>query len=269
MSTGNGGAEGRLPVLPAVIGHRGAALSAPENTLAGMRMAQTLGARWVEFDVHLSGDGRCILMHDDTVNRTTDGKGMASRTAFDTLRRYDAGRWFGEQFAGERIPAFEEVIDLLGELGLGANVEIKPAPGQAAATARAAVELLQRRWPAHLPPPLISSFEPESLAVAQQVAPDIARGHLFGRLPADWRAQAERLGCVTIHCDQRHLRRPAAEAIIAAGYPLLAYTVNQPERATELISWGLAAVFSDCPDRILAALDAAKKRSPSGIGIHT
>lgn len=258
-----------LPSLPAVIGHRGAAASAPENTLAAMRMAKTLGASWVEFDVHLSGDGRCILLHDDTVDRTTDGTGTASTQPFAALRRYDAGAWFGAAFAGERIPAFEEVIELLGELGLGANVEIKPAPGQAAATARAALEMLQHRWPASLPPPLVSSFEPAALAMAQEVAPEIARGHLFGRLPPDWRERAERLGCATIHCNQRHLGRQEARAVIDAGYQLLAYTVNDPAQACEILGWGLAAVFTDCPDRIIAALENEKLRSPSGVAIHT
>ena len=105
--------------------------------------------------------------------------------------------------------------------------------------------------------------------MAQEVAPEITRGYLFGRLPADWRARAERLGCSTIHCDQRHLRRETARAVIDAGYPLLAYTVNDPARACEVIGWGLAAVFTDCPDRILVALENATKRSPSDVGIHT
>jgi glycerophosphoryl diester phosphodiesterase len=245
------------PALPSVIGHRGAASSAPENTLASLRKAREFGARWVEFDVRLSGDGRCIVLHDDTVDRTSDGSGAASRLTLAALQRFDAGAWFAPEFAGERIPTFEAAIDLLAELGLGANVEIKPAKGEEVATARAAVEILRRRWPASLPPPLLSSFAPLALEAARDAAPEFARGHLFGRLPKNWQEQAERLGCVTVHCDQKHLTRSAARAVIEAGYPLLAYTVNDPARAREIIGWGAASVFTDCPDRIIAGLAAA------------
>ena len=254
MTAADAAARAAALNLPAVIGHRGAAAAAPENTLAGLRRGRTLGARWVEFDVQLSRDGRCILLHDDTIDRTTDGRGKAAALDFDALRQVDAGAWFAPEFKGERIPAFEEALELLGELGLGANVEIKPAAGLEDATAEATVALLRRRWPTHLPPPLVSSFAPASLAAAQTGAPEIRRGHLFGRLPADWRRRAEALGCVTIHCDHRHLRRTQADEVRAAGFPLLVYTVNDPARALELAGWGVDSVFTDCPDRIIAAL---------------
>ena len=243
------------PPLPPVIGHRGAALSAPENTLGAMRKAKALGARWVEFDVRLSGDGECIILHDDTIDRTTDGTGEAARLSLEALRRYDAGAWFSPEFAGERIPTLAEIVSLLGTLGLGANVEIKPAAGQERATARAAVELLRRRWPAELPAPLLSSFAPEALDAAREAAPEMARGYLFGRLPADWQARTEALACATVHCDGRDLTRPQVEAVRGAGYPLLVYTVNDAARARELMAWGASALFSDCPDRILAGLE--------------
>ena len=255
--------------LPAVIGHRGAAASAPENTLAGMRMAQQLGARWVEFDVRLSADGRCIVLHDDSINRTSDGKGMAALLSFAALRERDAGAWFGKSFAGERIPSFEEVIELLAALGLGANVEIKPAAGQEEETARVAVALLRQYWPRHLPAPLVSSFASAALAASLEAAPEIARGYLFDRLPADWRLRAESLGCTTIHCNQRHLDPGTASTVIEAGFPLLAYTVNAPMRARELLGWGLTSVFTDCPDRVIAVLVDGGKSSPTDTGIHT
>ena len=255
--------------LPPVIGHRGAAAAAPENTLAGIRMAHRLGARWVEFDVRLSADAQCIVLHDDTVDRTTDGSGTAALLPFAALRRYDAGAWFDKRFVGERIPSFTEVIELLAELGLGANVEIKPAAGHEAVTGRATVGMLERSWPRHLPPPLVSSFSPVALEAARDTAPAIARGYLFGRIPANWREEVERLDCVTVHCDERRLDRATARAVIDGGYPLLAYTVNRPERARELLGWGLKAVFSDCPDRIIAALSDGGKSSPNGPSIHT
>jgi glycerophosphoryl diester phosphodiesterase len=240
--------------LPPVIGHRGAAAAAPENTLAGFRLAAGLGAAWVEFDVRLAADGTCIVLHDDRVDRTTDGSGEAAQMTFAALRRLDAGAWFGAAFAGERIPSLSEAIALLANLGLGANIEIKPAAGAAAATARAAVAIVQREWPASLPPPLLSSFAPEALAAARTAAPGIARGLLVGSLSSDWRSRAEAVGAVAVHCDQRRLDRAQARRVIEAGYPLLAYTVNLPARARELLGWGLSAVFTDRPDAIIAGL---------------
>jgi glycerophosphoryl diester phosphodiesterase len=262
---GSAGARAASLGLPPVIGHRGAAAAAPENTLAGLRVAHDQGARWVEFDVRLAGDGTPILLHDDRVDRTSDGKGEAAGLSLEALRRFDFGAWFGAGFAGERIATFADTIAFLGELGMGANVEIKPAPGGEAATARATVTMLRRLWPGHLPAPLLSSFAPAALAAAKEAAPEITRGHLFGRLPGDWRAQAEALGCVTIHCDQRHLDRAQAQAVIAAGYPLLVYTVNDPRRARDILAWGASSVFSDAPDRILAGLAARDSSNPAGV----
>jgi glycerophosphoryl diester phosphodiesterase len=92
---------------------------------------------------------------------------MAALLSFAALRERDAGAWFGKSFAGERIPSFEEVIELLAALGLGANVEIKPAAGQEEETARVAVALLRQYWPRHLPAPLVSSFASAALAASR------------------------------------------------------------------------------------------------------
>lgn len=246
-----------LPPLPRLIGHRGAASLAPENTLAGFRKAAEAGVRWVEFDVRLAGDGRCILLHDDTLERTTSGRGRADLLGFEELRRLDAGAWFGPGFAGERIPSLEEAIELLAELGLGANVELKPGPGAEAATGKAVAEMLRARWPKSLPTPLVSSFKEAALAAFRDAAPEVPRGLLFSAVPADWRARAESLGCVTIHCNQNRLTRSQAREIIEAGFPILAYTVNDPARAEELWGWGVATMITDCPDRLLAVMPAA------------
>jgi glycerophosphoryl diester phosphodiesterase len=239
--------------LPRIIGHRGAAAHAPENTLAGFRQAHTLGVGWVEFDVRLTGDGRCIVLHDDTIDRTTDGTGAAADMTLEMLAAWDAGSWFGPGFAGETIPTFEETIDLLGELGLGANIEIKPHPGAEAETAEAVCRILQTSWPASLPVPLVSSFAYRALETAHRTAPELARGLLLGRVGQDWRSLAEGVGASTIHCDHTGLTENRAREIRAADYPLLAYTVNQAGRARELFGWGVSAIFSDAPDRIAAA----------------
>jgi glycerophosphoryl diester phosphodiesterase len=152
--------------LPRVIGHRGAATHAPENTLAGLRKAAELGAPWVEFDVRLTADKVAILHHDDTLKRTAGRNAAAATLDYAEIAELDAGAWFGNAFHGERVPTLSDSIALLGELGLGANIEIKPAPGHEAETARIALELVKKEWPSNLPAPLISSFKVESRAAS-------------------------------------------------------------------------------------------------------
>ncbi len=239
------------PMLPRIIGHRGACGYAPENTLASLRKAAQLGARWVEFDVRLTAEGRCVLLHDSTLDRTTDGEGTLADFTLDALAALDSGSWFAPEFAGETIPTLEEAIDLLGELGLGANVEIKADPGDERAVAQSVADILQAAWPGHLPPPLVSSFDMPVLAAVAEAAPEIALGMLCDTIAPDWLDQAQRVSAVTIHCDHVTISHDRVAEIRAAGYPLLCYTVNRPERARELIQWGVTGVFTDVPDRIL------------------
>ena len=252
-SSGISPESGIETVLPPVIGHRGAAACAPENTLAGLRKAKALGCRWVEFDVRLTADNQPVLLHDDRLERTTDGRGRVSALSLAAVRRYDAGTWFHSSFAGERVPTLEEALMLLAELGLGANVELKAARGKEAATGAAVADLLARTWPADPGHLLISSFLHGALAAARDRAPHIARGILFRRVPRHWRSVAAGLGCVTIHADQQRFRPAVLSEIRRAGYPLLAYTVNDPERAKTLFDCGVNSVFSDVPDRLHGA----------------
>ena len=126
--------------LPRVMGHRGAAGVAPENTLAGLRAAAAMGVSWIEFDVMLSGDGVPVLFHDDNLERITGRKVAMARTPFAELAKLDAGAWFGPGFSGEPIPSLEQALALAVELGLTPNIEIKPTPRRDAATAAAVVE---------------------------------------------------------------------------------------------------------------------------------
>jgi glycerophosphoryl diester phosphodiesterase len=238
-------------LLPKVVGHRGAAAHAPENTLAGFRAAKALGVSWVEFDVHLTADGRCVVIHDDTIDRTTDGQGEVGAMVLEELASFDAGAWFDPRFAGETVPTFEEVLDLLEDLSLGANIELKPSPGAEEATAVAAMELLQAAWPDRMPPPLVSSFDYRSLEVAREVAPGIARGLLLETVTDDWQDLAQGIEATTIHCGHARLSEARAKEIRRAGYPLFCYTVNHAGRAAELFGWGVSGVFTDAPDQIL------------------
>lgn len=248
------GRRARLDGLDPVIGHRGAAAHAPENTLASIRKAHALGCRWVEVDAKLTRDGVPVLMHDERLERTTNGRGEVAATPLAAIRALDAGSWKGREFAGERVPTLEAALALLVELGMEVNVEIKPCPGREAETARAVCDVIRRAWPAARPVPLLSSFAVESLAAARDAAPGLPRGLLVEAIPRGWRGLMQELACVSLNVSQRRNSVARIAATAAEGVPVLCYTVNDPAKARALLAAGVAAVFSDAPDAILAAI---------------
>ncbi|MSO85608.1 MAG: glycerophosphodiester phosphodiesterase [Rhodospirillales bacterium] len=239
------------PQVPRVIGHRGAAGHAPENTIASLKIAAALGAHWVEFDVKLASGGELILFHDNTLDRTTDGKGKVAETPLGQIKALDAGKWYQAGFAGERVPTLDEALVVLARFSLGANVEIKPCPGRERETGETAAQALKARWPGRLPAPLVSSFSVAALAAAANQAPEFPRALLFREPPENWRALAEEIGATAIHCNHQFLDRARVAALREAGYAVRAYTVNDVRAAVQLFSWGVASVFTDYPDRII------------------
>lgn len=257
----------RFPDLPRWIGHRGLAAFAPENTLAGIRMAAERGLRWIEIDAKLTSDGTLILMHDDRLDRTTNGKGTVATTSFDAIRRLDAGSWFNPKFAGERIPTLVEAIDLMMALDLGCNVEIKPCPGREMETAGAVADTLLRHWPASYGRLVVSSFEQAAMARFRDLAPDLPRGHLVWDRTATMVADAGELGCGSIHCAHQHLEESAARAVKRANFRLVVYTVNDPVQARRLIEWGIDTIISDTDGvagDTASPAGPAQGRSPTG-----
>jgi len=237
---------------PAVIGHRGACGHAPENTLASIAKAAELGTQWVEFDVMLSRDDKCVLFHDDKLLRTTGQKGLTAETSLAGLQRMDAGSWFSDDFAGEAIPTLSEAMDLLAKLGLGAVVEIKPSEGRDVETGRIVSGMVRDHWPVSVPQPIISSFSEAALEQAMKEAPHIPRAlNVFNGL-SDWKVKLRTLDCVALHCMHTDLSEKTVGKIITAGYDLRCFTVNEVARANTLFGWGVCSVFSDFPERIMA-----------------
>lgn len=227
---------------PRLIAHRCGGALAPENTLAGLRLAARLGCRGVEFDAMLSRDGVAVLFHDETLERTTDGRGEVAACSAAQLAALDAGARHHCAFSGERIPTLADALALCAELGLWANVEIKPSAGREAETGAAVAGLLATRWNGD---GVVSSFATVALTAARAVAPDLRYALLVERIPPDWRAQTAALGCTALHC------RADAEAIaevVAAGMTVACYTVDRHEAAERLFAAGAAAVFTDRPD---------------------
>jgi glycerophosphoryl diester phosphodiesterase len=230
---------------PKLVAHRGGGTLAPENTLAAFRLGQELGYAAHEFDVKLAKDGVAILLHDDTLERTTNGKGRAADFTWPELARLDAGAWHSEAFRGERIATFEEVARLLIPGGTLAHIEIKPTPGFERETGEHVARLATHLWKDAPVPPLFSSFSFEALMAARQAAPRIPRGWLTGRIePEDWE-RMKALDAVSVHTNHKKLDAASVTRAHDGGYRILAYTVNDAELAESLFRAGLDGLFTD------------------------
>ncbi|MDY0012659.1 MAG: glycerophosphodiester phosphodiesterase [Rhodocyclaceae bacterium] len=236
---------------PRVWAHRCGGALAPENTLAGLRAAVALGCPGVEFDVMLSRDGVPVLIHDETLERTTNGRGEVARIPAAELARLDAGRWFNPRFAGEPVPSLMEAIAVCRVAGVFMNVEIKPGAGREWVTGQVVARLLQRAGvgPDGL---VLSSFSPIALAAAREAAPGLPRGLLLGGVSVDGLQACQTLGCQALHCDTRLLQEDQVREIKAAGLRVAVYTENEPAVTLARLAWGVDAVITDQPARLLA-----------------
>ena len=230
---------------PRVIAHRGGGRLAPENTLAALRCGVAQGYRAVEVDVKLSLDEHPYLLHDDTLERTTSGQGVAREWSWTALQGLDVGSWFDAAFCGEPLADLAQLIQYCQAQHLFANIEIKPCSGREVLTGMRIAQAVLQRWPEAPQSVLFSSFSPEALVAAQQQAPMIPRGILFTDLPHDWLDIARELECVAVHTDHAVLSLARVKAMRAAGFRVLAYTVNDVKRAQTLWFWGVDAVFTD------------------------
>ncbi|HUQ27085.1 MAG TPA: glycerophosphodiester phosphodiesterase [Usitatibacter sp.] len=230
---------------PKLFAHRGGGSLAPENTLAAVKLGQSLGYRAHEFDVKLSKDGVAMLLHDATLDRTTTGRGRACDFTWEELRELDAGGWHSEPFRGEKLASFEAVARALIGRGDMANVEIKPTPGFERETGAAVSAEAARLWSGAEVPPLLSSFQYESLAAAKESAPHLPRGWLIDKFTdADW-ARLEALGAVSLHTDHKTFDVRNIGPLHARGYRVLLYTVNDVATAQRLLDAGVDGLFTD------------------------
>ena len=239
---------------PKTIAHRGAGKLAPENTLAAIRHGASFGYRAAEIDVKLSGDGTLLLMHDDTTNRCSDGRGRVAAKTWHQLALLDAGSWHSKEFAGEPIPTYWRVAKYCIANGIQLNTEIKPCIGReretGAAVALETQVLFGAPEHAHLKP-LLSSFATEALIAARDAAPEFDRAHLFDNpLPADWLARCKAVGAIALDAHWRTLSPSIVAEAHANGLRVACYTCNDAAEAETLWGWGVDTVITDAVDRI-------------------
>jgi glycerophosphoryl diester phosphodiesterase len=234
--------------VPFHIAHRGGAHVAPENTLAAAEACAERGYRAIEVDVGCNADGDVYLLHDARLERTTNGSGRLIDTPSSVLATLDAGSWFDARFAGTKVPTLAQALDAWERLNLIGCIELKANQGQdpVGLATKVATAVAERGAP-HV----LISFQDEALMAARAVAPGVPRALLLGDpWPDTWRERAQAVGAVAIDIDQRLATPERVAAMHAAGFAVVTWTVNEPERARELAAMGVDGITTDAIDRI-------------------
>jgi glycerophosphoryl diester phosphodiesterase len=237
---------------PKLAAHRGAGKLAPENTLAAFRLGYQHGYRMAEFDVKLSADGIAFLLHDATLDRTTNARGRADALTWRELSQLDAGSWHSPWYAGEPLPALATVARWSRANGVAVNIEIKPTPGRERETGAAVAVDAKALWSGEPVPPLLSSFSEAALEAARDAAPELPRAFLTEALPDDWRERLMKLGCIAVDIKHTLLTKARVDEFHDAGMRIATWTANEPAKVADLLAWGVDTLITDAVDVIPA-----------------
>ncbi|MDB4837242.1 glycerophosphoryl diester phosphodiesterase [Marinomonas sp.] len=231
-----------------VIGHRGAALLAPENTLASIRAAAEAGATWVEIDVALIAEGGLVIFHDDTLERCTNGSGLTRKIHPDEMVALDAGASFSNDFFGEKVPTLLEALECIQSLGLGLNLEIKHDAPDVENIVPAVMMMLRDYWRDN-DGLIISSFNYAALQLCYDIDGSRHYAMLYDDIPDNWQEQLEAIQAYSLHCLYSQLTRSQAQQVKAAGYKLICFTANDPKVVESHWEWGMDAIVTDDPSQ--------------------
>ena len=204
----------------------------------------------------LSADDVPFLLHDSTLDRTTPAQGIAGERDWQALSQLDAGRWHSRAFAGEPIPTLDAIAAFCLANGHALNIEIKPTEGTDAHTGEVVARAAARLWAGVAVPPLLSSFEPAALAAAMAAEPQLPRALLLDTLRDGWFDEARALGCVAVVTNHRVMNTTVVAQLHGAGMRALVYTVNDVQRAQELLALGVDGIITDAVDRFEPGLGA-------------
>jgi glycerophosphoryl diester phosphodiesterase len=233
---------------PRWVAHRGAGKLAPENTLAAFRLGASYGYRMFECDVKLSSDEVPFLMHDTTLERTTNGTGIGGERSWSELSQLDAGGWHSRAYAGEPLASLEAVARFCVRNSYFLNIEIKPTPGTERHTGALVAQHAARLWKGATVPPFLTSFQPEALAGARDSQTQLPRGLLLDTLWTGWLETALTLDCVAVVCNHALWDKSSVTQAKSAGFKCLSYTPNDEWAALRLLELGTDAVITDRVD---------------------
>ncbi len=236
--------------LSKVMGHRGAALLAPENTLASIRAAAETGVKWVEIDVYPIAQGGLIIFHDHTLERCTNGSGLTLDANLEAVLSLDAGAWFGVQHTGEKVPTLEQAIACIQELGMGLNLEIKYEGTDVEAIVPPILAVLAEHWQDN-DKLMISSFNYPALEICYAMNKQLHLAYLVEDVPDDWLLKLAAIEAYSLNCYYLPLTEQQARAVKAAGYKLLCYTANEAHLVEHHWDWGMDAVITDDPRQFM------------------
>jgi glycerophosphoryl diester phosphodiesterase len=243
---------------PLVFGHRGAKAYAPMNTLPAFELAAQQGAHGIELDVHRSRDGHPVVIHDFTVDATTDGTGLVAALSLADLRALDAGSWFGPQFAGVRVPTLDEVFEAVGRRLL-VNVEIKAEGEETDGVEEAVAACIRRHDIAERV--VVSSFNLPTLRRFRRLMPGVSIGYLYAQV------EPTSLDDSAFEAYHPHLSDVSPELVEAArstGKVINVWTVNDPAHIAALARLGVHGIITDVPDVALEALSSTRCASRAG-----
>ena len=233
------------------IAHRGASALAPENTIAAFERAVELGAGVIELDLHMSQDGELVVIHDDTLDRTTDGSGPVHQRSLAELMRLDAGRWFGEGFAGQRIPRLDEVLDrFAGKVPLA--LEVKAGSTFFPGIEEKVVSALRER--AAIDHAAVASFDHYALRRLKEIEPTIRTAALLVGRPVSVSAIAGPAKADGLALEASFVTKTEVEACCAAGLQIVVWVVNDPAQMRHFIGLGVDGIITDRPDLLRLAL---------------
>jgi glycerophosphoryl diester phosphodiesterase len=243
--------------LPTVMGHRGAAGLAPENTLAGFRAAAATGVTAVELDVYLTKDSIPVLSHDDDLSRMAGWAQRVTRSTLADLESVDVGARFDPKFRGERLPTLAAALGVIAELGLGVNIEIKRHRTDPRRVVDAIAAVLADCWPNSATTAMVSSFGTGFVAASRDLMPHIPRALIANHLPVRAVRVCARLGCVSMHLRHDAISARRVARFHDAGLQVGTYKVSDASEAFKMWSAGVDCIITDRPDLILAAHAAA------------
>ncbi|NQX61014.1 glycerophosphodiester phosphodiesterase [Paenibacillus qinlingensis] len=238
---------------PIIIGHRGAAGEAPENTLASFALALSQGAQAIELDVHITKDGEIVVCHDGTLDRTTNGSGLICNQQWADIQKLDAGAWFSEKFRGERIPLLSEVFDIVPK-GTLINVEVKHAyEGRMESALLAFLRETDDRYE----DVVVSSFDHKVIQRLKRAEPALKVGLLYAANLIDHAAYAKLLEVEVYSLHPHHHSFEREDIALAAsdGLAVYPYTVNELTDYQRMIESGVTGIITDFPGRLKAFLN--------------